>query len=204
MCQYKILENRFPGRRAALKRDILEKALHCFNEFGVDATTIDTVKARCETSVGAIYHHFGNKEGILSALFFAAQDDQRQHLEHELAKATSLREVVYLVISSYLEWVVANPDWARFLFQARSSVAKGPFQKELKDRNAKNFQELKEKLLSVENEDVKIVLSFEMLPSLIIGPSENYCRAWLAGRAQSSPKDYREEFSESAWRSLVR
>ena len=70
MNQSNILENRFPGRRAALKREILEQALHCFNDLGVEATTIDAIKARCDTSVGAIYHHFGNKEGILSALFF--------------------------------------------------------------------------------------------------------------------------------------
>lgn len=204
MNQYNILENRFPGRRAALKREILEQALHCFNELGVEATTIDAIKARCETSVGAIYHHFGNKEGILSALFFAAQDDQRQYLKHELAKTNTLREAVYSIISSYLNWVVANPEWARFLYQARSPVAKGPFQHELKDRNAKNFQELKEKLLSLENKDIKIVQPFEILSSLIVGPSENYCRAWLASRVQTSPQDYREEFAESAWRSLQR
>jgi len=204
MNQNNILENRFPGRRAALKREILEQALRCFNELGVEATTIDAIKARCDTSVGAIYHHFGNKEGILSALFFAAQDDQRQSLSHELAKASGLREAVHSIISSYLGWVVANPEWARFLYQARSPVAKGPFQQELKDRNAKNHQEIKEKLLSFEAEAAKIVQSFEILSSLIVGPSENYCRAWLANRVQTSPLDYQEEFAESAWRSLQR
>jgi|TARA_B100000965_G_C19595990_1_gene760257 AcrR family transcriptional regulator len=200
----KILEDRFPGRRAALKREILEHALYCFNELGVEATTIDAIKARCDTSVGAIYHHFGNKEGILSTLFFAAQDDQRQNLEHELAKTNSLREAIYSIVSSYLDWVVAQPEWARFLYQARSPVAKGPFRQELKVRNAQNYQELKEKLLSFENKDIKIVQPFEIIPSLIVGPSENYCRAWLANRVRTSPRDYREEFSESAWRSLQR
>ncbi|GAA3970503.1 TetR/AcrR family transcriptional regulator [Allohahella marinimesophila] len=182
----------------------MKQALDCFNELGVEATTIDTIKARCETSVGAIYHHFGNKEGILSALFFAAQDDQRQHLEQELAKTDSLRDAVYSIVSSYLDWVVAHPSWARFLFQARSSVSKGPFHQELKARNAKNYQELKEKLLSFEYKDTKIVQPFEILSSLIVGPSENYCRAWLAHRVQTSPSDYRDEFAESAWRSLQR
>lgn len=164
----------------------------------------EAIKARCETSVGAIYHHFGNKEGILSALFFAAQDDRRQHLDRELANTNSLREAVYSVICSYLDWVVANPEWARFLYQARSAVAKGPFQEELKDRNAKGFRELKAKLLGFGNESNSIVQPFEIVISLIVGPSENYCKAWLAGRVQTSPRDYREEFAESAWRSLQR
>ncbi|MDO6441698.1 MULTISPECIES: TetR/AcrR family transcriptional regulator [unclassified Marinobacter] len=202
MNKYNILENRFPGRRAALKREILEQALYCFNELGVEATTIDAIKARCDTSVGAIYHHFGNKEGILSALFFAALDDQRQHLEQELAGANSLREAVFCIIGSYLDWVVANPEWARFLYQARSPVAKGPFQEELKDRNIQNYRKLKDQLLGFSKGDVKIVQPFEILFSLIIGPSENYCRAWLSGRVKGSPQEYRGEFAESAWRSL--
>ena len=202
MSKYNILENRFPGRRAALKREILEQALHCFNEFGVDATTIDVIKARCETSVGAIYHHFGNKEGILSALFFVAVDDQGQHLKQALAKTTNLREAVYSIVSSYVGWVVAHPDWARFLFQSRSAVANGPYHQELKDRNVEHYQELKEKLLGVETEGGGIGHPFEILASLIIGPSENYCRAWLASRVQTSPDEYREIFAEAAWRSI--
>ena len=204
MNQSNILENRFPGRRAALKREILEQALHCFNDLGVEATTIDAIKARCDTSVGAIYHHFGNKEGILSALFFAAMDDQRQQLERELAGANNLREAVFCIIESYLDWVAANREWARFLYQARSTLAKGPFQQELKDRNIQNYQKLKEQLIGLGKGDIKIVQPFEMLFSLIIGPSENYCRAWLSGRVKTSPQEYRKEFAESAWRSLKR
>ena len=204
MNQSNILENRFPGRRSALKREILEQALHCFNDLGVEATTIDAIKARCDTSVGAIYHHFGNKEGILSALFFAAMDDQRQQLERELAGANNLREAVFCIIESYLDWVAANREWARFLYQARSPLAKGPFQQELKDRNIQNYQKLKEQLIGLGKGDIKIVQPFEMLFSLIIGPSENYCRAWLSGRVKTSPQEYRKEFAESAWRSLKR
>ncbi len=107
-------------------------------------------------------------------------------------------------MSSYLEWVVAYPEWARFLFQARSAVAKGPHHQELKDRNVENYQKLKEKLLSFETEGTKIVQPFEILSSLIVGPSENYCKAWLANRVKTSPGEYRDEFAESAWRSLQR
>ena len=44
MNPFHILENKFPGRRAALKRDILEQALYCFIELGVEATTIEAIK----------------------------------------------------------------------------------------------------------------------------------------------------------------
>lgn len=204
MPEHSLLERRFPERRAALKREILEHALACFNEMGVEATTIDAIKARGNTSVGAIYHHFGKKEGILSALFFIAQDDQREQLTASLDEAQDLQSAVYAMVTGYLDWVTAHPDWARFLFQARSAVAKGPHQQELKERNLENQRALKAKILSLKSRPGEIVQPFELLPSLVIGPAENYCRAWLSGRVQTSPREYREQFAEAAWRSIQR
>lgn len=202
MSETSILERRFPGRRAGLKREILEQALSCFNESGIEATTIDSIRARCETSVGAIYHHFGNKEGILGALFFAVLDDQREFFNQYVDEADTLEGVVSALVSGYVDWVVQNPEWARFQFQARASVAKGPHRQELADRNARQLQGLKEKLRAIDTKGFKITLPFELLPSLIIGPSENYCRAWLSGRVQTSPKEFRGQLATAAWRSI--
>lgn len=71
-----VLERHYPGRRVQLKRDILLAALACFNEHGLEPTTIEMVRLRCNTSVGNLYHHFGNKEGLVAALFFCALEDQ--------------------------------------------------------------------------------------------------------------------------------
>ena len=199
-----ILEKPFPGRRSALKRNILENALACFNELGVEATTIDTIKVRCGASVGAIYHHFGNKEGILSALFFCAQDNQRAKLTSALETAKTLKEAVHVIVKSYVDWVTSYPEWARFLFQARSAVAKGPHQQQLRERNIENYRELREVLFRLDSGANEIIQCQELLPSLIIGPAENFCRAWLSGRIQTSPLEYREQLAESAWRSIHR
>src|SRR5690606_17629549 len=67
-----ILERSYPGRRAELKRAILRAGLECFNAQRIEATTIEMIRSGCDTSVGAIYHHFGNKEGLIAALLFAA------------------------------------------------------------------------------------------------------------------------------------
>ena len=52
MAEDKILDRFLPGRRAALKREILEHALACFNELGIEATTIDAIKTRCSALIG--------------------------------------------------------------------------------------------------------------------------------------------------------
>jgi len=38
--------------------------------------------------------------------------------------------------------------------------------------------------------------------ALLIGQSENYCRAWLSGRVKSKPSDFKKVFAEAAWRSV--
>ncbi len=202
MSQSSVLERCFPGRRAGLKRDILEQALVCFTEYGIEATTIDAIKTRCQTSVGAIYHHFGNKEGVLAALFFVAQDDQQAFLKPYLERAETLQEVIEALVTSYIDWVVANPDWARFLYQARSAVAKGPHRDELERRNAGNRKYLRGWLEDRQSANASLAVPFELLPSLVIGASENYCRSWLAGRVATSPAAYRQQLAQAAWRSV--
>jgi AcrR family transcriptional regulator len=198
-----IFEHRYPGRRAQLKRDILHSALTCFNQYGLEITTIDMIKGHCETSVGNIYHHFGSKEGLIAALFFSALEDQSRLLEEYLAKAKTAREGVAALVCSYVDWVAEQPELTRFQFQARSSVAKGPQGDELVRRNRARNRKVIAWLAEPTRRVSLSSLPAELVPSLIIGPSENYARAWLSGRVNASPQKYREELADAAWRSVA-
>ncbi|MCJ8170595.1 TetR/AcrR family transcriptional regulator [Atopomonas sediminilitoris] len=196
-----LLQRCYPSRRAELKRTILRTALACFNQHGIEATTIEQVRAQCDASVGAIYHHFGNKEGLVAALFFTALDDQAALREAYLAKADTLEQVVHALVHSYVDWVSAQPDWARFQFLARFAVSKGPLQDELLARNRTRNQQLRERL-SVHGAELLQDLPKELIASLIVGPAENYCRAWLSGRVSTSPSAYRDALAAAVWRAL--
>ncbi|MBV6826040.1 TetR/AcrR family transcriptional regulator [Pseudomonas sp. PD9R] len=196
-----LLERCYPGRRAELKRDIFRKALGLFNEQGIEATTIEMIRAECDTSVGAIYHHFGNKEGLVAALFFTALDDQARLRDSYLAEADTTQAGVHALVHSYVDWVDSQPEWARFQYHARFAVTKGPFKDELVSRNkVRNLQLLE--WLSARGDDLGAVPR-ELLLSLIIGQAESYCRAWLSGRVKGSPKMYRGMLAEAAWRSIT-
>jgi len=197
-----LLERCYPGRRAELKRAILAQALSSFNEHGIEATTIETIRAECDTSVGAIYHHFGNKEGLVAALFFAALEDQAGLRERYLSAAETLQDGVQALVYSYVDWVDAQPQWARFQFQARFVVAQGPHATELATRNKARNRQLREWLGEPAHADGLKNVPAELLLSLIVGQAENYCRAWLSGRVQSRPATFRSELAEAAWRSL--
>ncbi|MHC8287426.1 TetR/AcrR family transcriptional regulator [Pseudomonas sp. XS1P51] len=197
-----LLERCYPGRRAELKRDIFRKALKLFNEQGIEATTIEMIRAECETSVGAIYHHFGNKEGLVAALFFTALDDQARLRDSYLSEAGTTQEGVYALVHSYVDWVDSQPEWARFQYHARFAVTKGPFKDELATRNKARNKQLLEWLTASARGDELKGFPAELIPSLIIGQADSYCRTWLSGRVKGSPKAYRDLLAEAAWRSI--
>ena len=197
-----LIERTFPGRRSDLKRSILREALACFNEVGIEATNIETIRARCDTSVGAIYHHFGSKEGLVAALFFAALEDQATLRERYLQDAQTAQAGVVALVYSYVEWVHAQPEWARFVFQSRFAVSSGPFKDELVARNKRRNHELKDWMNGEGRKEHFSQLPAELIPSLIIGAAESYSRAWLSAKVKKSPWEYRELLAQAAWNSI--
>lgn len=197
-----LLERCYPGRRAESKRQILRCALVLFNAQGVDATTIDTIRAESQTSVGSIYHHFGNKEGVIAALYMAALDDQARLRDSYMSGVGSTQAWVQALVHSYVDWVVNQPEWARFQYQARYAVAQSAFSDQLKEANRARNAQMRDWFSDPAHRQEIRDLPRELIPSLIIGPVESYCRAWLSGRVKQSPELYRQQLAEAAWRAV--
>lgn len=199
-----LLERCYPGRRAESKRQILRCALVLFNEQGVEATSIDIIRTQSQMSVGAIYHHFGNKEGVVAALFMAALEDQARLRNAYLTEAQSTRAWVHALVFSYVDWVSQQPDWARFQYQARRVVTQGAFNDQLREANRERNAQLKAWFSDPTHRAALREIPLELMLSLIIGPAESYCRAWLSERVKHSPQSYRQELAEAAWRAVGR
>lgn len=197
-----LLERLYPGRRAALKRQILLDALSCFLENGIETTSIEMIRSKSDSSVGAIYHHFKNKEGIVATLFFAALDDQAALRDEYLEGTKSLQEVLYTFIHSYVDWVSGQPDFAKFLISARFSVMQGEDQERLVQKNKLRNQKIFSEISNYAEAEFLKFIPHELLLSLVIGSTENYCRAWLSQRVKSDPKVYKDILAKAAWDSL--
>src|ERR1700712_1061818 len=122
----RLLERAFPEARQASRRSVLRHALGLFNADGVEAATIDDLRRACGQSVGTIYHHFKNKEGVVAALFFAGFDDQSRAIARRLAGLEDGRAVVEALITAYADWMTEHPGLAQFMYMAREPVAQGP------------------------------------------------------------------------------
>lgn len=85
------------------KQEILDAALHCFNQHGYAASTIEMIRELSGASVGSVYHHFGNKESIGAELYQLAMNDYHAILQNLLEQAQSAEEGVKAVTCSYVD-----------------------------------------------------------------------------------------------------
>lgn len=188
------------------RQEILNAALACAAQAGVEAVSIDGVRARCGASVGSIYHHFGSREGIVAALFFDIFAAQSRSVQAQLDAAVGVEAGVQALVTGYLDWVVAQPVQARFLFQARGPVASGPRSAELAEAARGRNQALLAWFEPHRRGGALRDLPCELMPSLVMGPVQSYCRAWLSERAGQgglpSPEVYRSELAAAAWRAV--
>lgn len=197
-----LLERVYPQRRSLLKRQILLDALSCFLEHGLDATSIEMIRDKSESSVGAIYHHFKNKEGVIAALVFTALDDQALLRDQYLENAQSLQELVRALIYSYIDWVSDQPQFAKFLVFAHFSVTQGEHRSLLNEKNKMRNKNISHHISQLQHAELLNAVPAELIMSLVIGATENYCRAWLSGKVANNPRIYREAFAQAAWDSL--
>lgn len=198
-----LLERALPELRQASRRSVLRHALALFNAQGIEASTIDDLRRACGHSVGTIYHHFKNKEGVVAALFLVAFDDQSQAIAARIAGLDEGHAVVEALIGAYADWITTQPECARFSFLARESVTQGPHGKELQERVAARYQPI-DAILAREAAAGRILpLPEELIPSLVLGATESYARGWLVGRRKATPSSYANRLAVAAWRSIT-
>ena len=188
------------------RQDILNAALECAADDGVDAVSIDGIRARCGASVGSIYHHFGSREGVVAALYLDLFHDQSRSVKVQLDAATDAQGGVHALVWGYLDWVAAQPAQARFLFQARGAVVAGTRTPDLAEAAHGRNQAMLAWFEPHRRSGALRDLPCELMPSLVMGPAQSYCRAWLSGAAGPtalpSPITYRAEFADAAWRAV--
>lgn len=193
---------RSQARSSQRRREILQAALACFIEHGIDGTTIEMIRDRSGASIGSLYHHFGNKQRIAATLFLQGLEEFAAMLMARLSDSADAKAGIAAMVEGYIDWVTANPDWARFILQSRSLVMHGEAADRLAAANRQQFQELRAWLMPHVERGALRALPLELYHPLIIGPVQEYTRAWLAGRVTQPPAAHRQAFTEAAWQAV--
>ena len=184
------------------KTEILEAALACFAEIGYGATSIDHIRQRSGASVGSIYHHFGNKEGIATALYMAVLEKYRDGLMAVFEANSGGEAVVKAVVRFHIDWAMENPDLERYLLHMRREAGAGDGEQTIRKATGSFLSRIGVHIKPlIENGEVKALVKELYIP-LIIGPAQELIRLWLSGRSEIDLRDVREDLAEAAWNAL--
>lgn len=187
------------SRRAA----ILDAALVEFNAKGLAGTSIADIRRRSGASVGSIYHHFGDKEGIAGALNLEGLLDYQRGFIAELDGARDARDGVLRVVHHHVRWISRHPDLARFLLLGRDADVTLSTERPLRELNRRFFGAVQRWVAPLVEKGELLDLSPEVLTALWIGPSQELARHWLAGRTRVNPAAAVPVLAEAAWRSMT-
>lgn len=181
------------------RQEILDAALRGFAEKGLAGTTVDEVRERSGASIGSIYHHFGDKEGIAAALYVAVLAGYQRGVLAVLAKGGDPRGTVEGLVRHHLRWVARNRDAASFLLSGRPRRAAS----EVAELNQTVFEAMSDWLEQGVRDGRVRALPFDLLFALLIGPAQEFCRHWLEGRMSTSMRTAERELAAAASRALL-
>jgi len=113
-------------RRADTRRRLLHAAAELFAERGVDGTSIDAIAERADRTSGAVYDHFGGKDGVLFALLDTWVEELAVVIGAELATATTLDERLAVLWRNVSTPVVGGDRWITLELELWTHAARNP------------------------------------------------------------------------------
>lgn len=196
-------------RRVSPRQDaILQGALACFTRLGYANATIDDVRRASGASVGSIYHHFGDKEGLAGALYVEGlRRYQADLVGAVLGGATgqgarTARTLIRGIVRHSIDWMIAYPDWSRFLFEMRRAEGVQAVEEIIRRDTKAFFGRLTARMeRHIEHGEIRS-LPMEVMGALLIGPAQELVRHWLRAGVPDNASRIREELADAAWRSI--
>jgi AcrR family transcriptional regulator len=181
---------------------ILRAALECFARQGVSATTLTNLRNAAGVSVGTFYHHFQNKEQVVSALFVNALREYQADFLAELRRHPDPRQALPAIVAFHVDWCARRPDQALFMLTERPPRAGEPGAAALADQNRTFFSEVTGWWNVQVHHGALRPADPVIISVLWIGPAQELCRHWLSGRIPKPTDDQIALLGEAAWLSL--
>ena len=145
-------------------------------------------------SVGAIYHHFADKDALAQAVWLDALERYQQGFVEALRAQPDAGGGITGVVRFHLAWVARNRDLARILLGARPPGARA--------LNEPFFGEVRAWWRAHAHYGALADLELDLAHALWLGPSHEYCRQWLAGRSRRIPTTVADTLAQAAWASV--
>ncbi len=108
-----------PRTTENLPQKILDTALRLFSEKGYFNTSVQDIRRAAGVSIGAIYHHFDNKEGIAQALVASILERFEQAVADIAEEQTSAEAQCRAVVEMLFRMTEEDPRTMAFALYAK-------------------------------------------------------------------------------------
>lgn len=105
--------------RPDTRQQVLDTALHLFAERGYFNTSVHDIQRAAGVSVGSIYHHFGDKEGIARALYADLLESTDAELKAINERYDTAHERCRAAVALLFEMTEARPEQMQFILHAK-------------------------------------------------------------------------------------
>ena len=184
-----------------LKSRVMEVALGHFSEVGIERTNVSNILTDAACSVGSLYHHFGNKEGIAEALFIDGVNQFNSSLLSALLPKKTASKGIKAIVTFCCEWVTGQPELAGFLLSREVTLSDNA-KLNLRKMDRAFGQSIYDWFVPHVKSGALLELPTSMYVPLICGSTLEYSRFWLSGRNNRSPSDRASILAEAAWQSV--
>ena len=189
------------NRTSELKNRVMQVALTHFSKADIERTNVGDILKDAKCSVGSLYHHFGNKEGIAEALFIEGIRQFNGGLLAALLSRRTGETGVRAIIRYCCQWVTEQPALAAFLLSREIKLSESA-KRELKELDRAFGQALYDWFVPHVQKGELLELPRSLYIPIICGPTLEYSRLWLSGRNRRSPDDVSALLAEAAWQSI--
>jgi len=163
---------------------------------------MEDIRIQSGASTGSIYHHFKSKEQLAMAVYVQGILDYQEGMLETLEMAASARDGVWAIVSYHLNWVAAQADWSRYLFQMRNAGFMADAEQAISAANKKFAQGIGDFFRKPHIAGAVRSLPVELYIALILGPCQEYARQIVSRPCPVDPDTAISEIAEAAWRAI--
>lgn len=189
--------------RPDTRERVLRSAASLAARTGFEQLSLAELSRSSGVSNGSIYHHFGSKDGVLTALLYRIVEANQGVLLAVLdAYPDDARSGVLQTVAQHLDWVETHRDDARLLIEYRQQVTRGPGRDQICKLNH-HFLARSEKWLARQAAIGALpVLRVEVAHAVVFAPAQEVSRLWLTRRGFPAPTTFTASLSAAAWAGL--
>ena len=189
-------------RRRRLRRELAMEAVWLFDEQGFAATTVEEIRKRSGASIGSIYHHFGGKEGLAAELYVEGLRGYQAGLLEALERKPDAEASIRAMVRHHLRWVEGDPSLAKFLMGRRETELRLATEARVRELNRDFFPRVEAWMERRVQSAALRPLPADLWEPVLLGPSQEFARLWLAGRTRISLRRAERELADATWNAV--